>query len=133
MINIPLPFWAMWLILLAGVATHVLYKLKKITDNTPDDILWNRVWVKFRNKEWPSYGMSLIATGIVAFTLEYIKQFDTSTTVEISRYAKYVPLAVPALYACGILINILFYKWLGRIDSKGKIDVSELKKGDDGS
>lgn len=132
MINIPLPFWAMWLILLAGVATHVLYKLKKITDNTPEDILWNRVWLKFRNKEWPSYGMSLIATGIIAFTLEYIKQFDTSTTIEISRYAKYVPLAVPALYAIGIVLNILFYKWLGRIDSKGKIDVSELKKGDEG-
>lgn len=131
MINIPLPFWAMWLILLAGVATHVLYKLKKITDKTPDDILWNQVWLKFRNKEWPSYGMSFIATGIISFTFQFIKQFDTSSTAEISRYAKFVPLAVPILYAIGIIINIFLYRLLGRIESKGKIDMTILKEGDE--
>ncbi len=127
MINIPLPFWAMWLLLLAGVATHVLYKLKKITDNTPDDIAWKQVGKRFRNKEWPSYGMSFIATAIISFTFQYIKQFDTSTTAEISKYAKWVPLAVPILYVFGIVINIFLYKLLGRIEQKGKIDVTILK------
>lgn len=130
MINIPLPFFAMWGILLAGVITHILYKLKVITDNTPDDVVWSKVWVKFRNKEWPSYGMSLIATGIISFSFEFIKRFDTSSTVEISKYAKYVPLAVPILYCGGILINFFLYKMLGRIQSKGKIDVSLLKEDD---
>lgn len=128
MINIPLPFWAMWGIMLLGVLTKMLYDIKVITDKTPDSIIWKTILQKFFNKEWPSYGMAIIITGIISFSFEYIKQFDTSQNADINKWAKWVPLAVLILYAIGITSQLILYKFLGRIKSKGMIDESILKE-----
>jgi hypothetical protein len=127
MINIPLPFIAMWGIMLAGVFTHVLAKIKIITDKTPENVSWKQVLVKFRNREWPSYGMSLIFTGILAFSFVFMKRFSNPNNEEISYWQRWIPLSVIFLYFIGVLNQWLFYLILGRIQSKGKIDMDILK------
>jgi len=129
MINIPLPFLAMWAIMLAGVVTHMLFKIKKITDSTPNDMPWKLVKEKFLRKEWPSYFISIIFTCIIAYSFVFMKQFDNPNNAEISRWAKWLPLSVIILYFIGVLNQYLFYMILGRIQSKGgKIDVDILKE-----
>lgn len=129
MINIPLPFYAMWIIMLLGVITHMLFKIKKITDSTPDDVPWKQVKDKFFRKEWPSYGISLIFTGIIAYSFVFMKQFNNPDNEEISRWAKWIPLSVLALYFIGVLNQWVFYKILGRIQNKGgEVDIDLLKK-----
>ena len=129
MINIPLPFLAMWGILLAGVLTHILFKIKKITDGTPDDVPWKQVKDNFIRKEWPSYGISIIFTCIIAYSFVFMKQFDNPNNEEISRWAKWLPLSVLILYFIGFLNNWIFYMILGRIQAKGgKIDIETLKE-----
>jgi hypothetical protein len=128
MINIPLPFIAMWAIMLAGVLTHMLFKIKKITDSTPDDLPWKLVKQKFLRKEWPSYFISVIFTCIIAYSFVFMKQFDNPNNAEISRWAKWLPLSVIILYFIGVLNQYLFYLILGRIQSKGKIDIDILKE-----
>jgi len=130
MINIPLPFFAMWVIMLAGVLTHVLAKIKMITDKTPEEISWKIVARKFMNKEWASYGISIIFTCIVSFSFVYMKRFSNADNAEISYWAKWVPLAVIILYFFGVLNQWVFYFILGRIQSKGKIDIDILKEKD---
>jgi hypothetical protein len=129
MINIPLPFLAMWGIMFAGVLTNVLARINGINQKSPDDVLWWVILQKFFKKEWASYGSSLIFTGIIAFSFQYIKQFDNSSNAEISKYAKWIPLAVPAFYFFGVLNQWLFYKALGRIQGKsGAVDIDILKE-----
>jgi len=126
MINIPLPFFVMWLIMLLGVLTHILAKINSINHKSPDDILWTTILQKFFKKEWASYGMSLIITGVTAYTFVYMRQFTHVTASEISKYAKWIILAVPILYLFGVLNQWVFYWILGRIQSKGKVDVDIL-------
>lgn len=126
MINIPLPFLAIWGIMLLGVLTKMLYDIKIITDITPDSIKWKTVFARFFNKEWPSYGMAVIVTGILAYSFEYMKGFAKVDNAEITKWAKWIPLAVPIIYAIGIGWQLLFYKFLGRIKNKGLIDTSML-------
>lgn len=126
MINIPLPFYAMWLILFAGVLTQIFWKVKKINDNTPDNVEWYTVWSKFWHREWPTYGMALIAVTIIAWQFHFIKKFSVIENPEISKYGKWIPLSVLGLYALGILINWILYRFFGRIESGGKIDVKTL-------
>jgi len=128
MINIPLPFVAMWAIMLAGVLTHMLFKIKKITDSTPDDVPWKMVKYKFFKKEWPSYFISIIFTCIIAYSFVFMKQFNNPDNAEISKWAKWVPLSVLILYFIGVLNQWVFYKILGRISSKGNIDIDILKE-----
>ena len=128
MINIPLPFPAIWVIMLAGVATHALAKVKSITDKTPDNISWKLVLSRFINKEWPSYGMSIIITCIASFSLVFMKRFDKIDNSEIVYWSKWIPLSVPIIYLFGVLNQWVFYAILGRIQSKGKVDVDVLKK-----
>ena len=127
MINIPLPFLAMWGIMLLGVITHVLAKIKSITDKTPDDIPLKLVIEKFMRKEWASYGMSLIFTGVVAYSFVFMKRFENPSNAEISYWAKWIPLSVIILYFFGVVNQWGFYWILGRIQSKGKIDIDILK------
>src|SRR5690349_648620 len=128
MINIPLPFYAMWAIMLAGVATHILAKVNEVNQKSPEEILWYTILRKFFRKEWASYGMSIIFTGIVAYSFVFMKQFDNASNAEISKWAKWIPLAVLFFYFFGILNQWVFYKILGRIQSKGQIDVDILKE-----
>jgi len=128
MINIPLPFLSMWAIMLAGVVTHMLFKIKKITDSTPEDVSWKLVKAKFLHKEWPSYFISIIFTCILAYSFVFMKQFDNPNNEEISRWAKWLPLSVIILYFIGVLNQYLFYLILGRLQSKGKIDIDLLKE-----
>ena len=127
MINIPLPFLAMWGIMLLGVLTHVLAKIKSITDKTPDDIPLKLVIERFMRKEWASYGMSLIFTGVVAYSFVFMKRFENPSNDEISYWAKWIPLSVIVLYFFGVVNQWGFYWILGRIQSKGKIDIDILK------
>lgn len=127
MINIPLPFLAMWGIMLLGVVTHVLAKIKSITDKTPDDIPLKLVIEKFMRKEWASYGMSLIFTAVVAYSFVFMKRFENPSNAEISYWAKWIPLSVIILYFFGVVNQWGFYWILGRIQSKGKIDIDILK------
>lgn len=131
MINIPLSFAAMWSIMLAGVLTHILAKINHINHNSPADILWTDILRKFFAKEWASYIMSLVFTGIVAFSFQYMKQFENPDNAEISRWAKWLPLAVLFLYLFGVLNQWVFYWILGRIQSKGKVDIDILKNNPD--
>ncbi len=127
MINIPLSFFAMWTIMLAGILTHILAKVNSINHKSPDDIKWNFVLQKFFQKEWASYGMSLIFTGIIAYSFHYMKQFENPNNEEISYWARWIPLAVIALYFIGVINQWIFYFILGRIQSKGKVDIDILK------
>lgn len=127
MINIPLPFAAIWAIMLAGVATHVLAKIKMIVDGTPDNIKWKDVVSKFFSKEWPSYGMSLIFTCILSYSFIFMKRFEKVDSEEISYWARWIPLSVIILYFVGVVNQWLFYMILGRIRSKGKVDMDLLK------
>lgn len=127
MINIPLPFWGMWLIMLAGVITHILAKINQINHNSPAEIMWWSILKKFFRKEWASYGMSLIFTAIIAFSFQYMKQFERMDNEEISKWAKWLPLAVIILYFIGVVNQWLFYLILGRIQSKGRVDVDILR------
>lgn len=128
MINIPLSFFAMWLIMLLGVLTNIMYRINKINHDTPGEIKWKDVVYKFFNKEWASYGMSLIFTGIVAYSFIYMKQFENPDNEEISRWAKWIPLAVIILYGFGVLNQVVFYWALGKIQKKGQVDIDILKK-----
>lgn len=128
MINIPLPFFALWAIMLSGVLTHMLYMIKIITNKTPDDVPWKTVKEKFFRKEWASYCISIIFTAIIAYSFVFMKQFNNADNEEISRWAKWTPLSVLILYFIGVLNNVIFYYILGRISSKGKIDIDILKK-----
>jgi hypothetical protein len=127
MIHIPLPFFALWVIMLLGVFTHILAKIKSITDKTPDDIPLLVVIKKFFRKEWASYGMSLIFTGVAAYSFVFMKRFENPSNAEISYWAKWIPLSVLILYFFGVLNQWAFYWILGRIQSKGKIDIDILK------
>lgn len=127
MINIPLPFLAIWGIMLAGILTHILAKIKKINDDSPDYIPWKQVVTKFLNKEWASYGMSIIFTGVMAYSFIFMKRFDNPTNAEISYWARWIPLSVLFLYFFGVLNQWAFYFILGRIQSKGKVDIDLLK------
>lgn len=127
MINIPLSFSAMWLIMLAGVLTHILAKVNSINHKTDDNIKWDDVLKKFFQKEWASYGMSLIFTCVIAYSFYYMKQFEIPDNEEISRWAKWLPLAVIALYFIGVINQWVFYWILGRIQSKGQVDIDILK------
>ncbi len=127
MINIPLSFGAMWVLMLAGVLTHILAKVNSINHKSPDNILWTNILKKFFQKEWASYGMSLIFTCIIAYSFTYMKQFENPNNEEISRWAKWIPLAVIIFYFIGVINQWLFYWILGRIQSKGKVDIDILK------
>lgn len=127
MINIPLPFYAMWLIMLAGVLTNVLARVNGINQQSPENILWNTILSKFFKKEWASYGMSVIFTGITAYSFVFMKQFNNPNNAEISKWAKWIPLAVIFFYFFGVLNQWIFYKILGRIQSKGQIDVKMIQ------
>lgn len=128
MINIPLPFFAMWLIMIAGILTNVFARINAINHNSPDNILWWDILKKFFKKEWASYMMSLIFTLIIAYSFVYMKQFQRVDNTEINRWAKWIPLAVIVLYFFGFLNQWIFYKILGRIQSKGQVDVDILKE-----
>ena len=129
MINIPLPFAAIWIIMLAGVATTALAKIQNITNNTPDNVGWNQVFKKFVNREWPSYAMSIIFTCIIAFSFVFMKKFVKVDNAEISYWARWIPLSVIILYFIGVLNQYVFYWILGRIQSKGgKVDLDLLKE-----
>jgi len=121
--NIPLPFVAMWGIMIAGIITHILAKINDINHNSPPEIKWWDILKKFFRKEWASYGLSVIFTAIIAYSFQYMKQFDHPDNEEISRWAKWIPLAVIILYFIGVVNQWLFYLILGRIQSKGQIDV----------
>jgi hypothetical protein len=127
MINIPLPFFAIWAIMLLGVLTHILAKIKSITDKTPEDIPLGIVIKKFFRKEWASYGMSLIFTGVAAYSFIFMKRFENPSNAEISYWARWIPLSVILLYFFGVVNQWGFYWILGRIQSKGKIDIDILK------
>lgn len=129
MINIPLSFGAMWVIMLAGVLTHILAKVNSINQKSPSNILWTHILKKFFQKEWASYGMSLIITAVVAYSFVYMKQFEHPDNEEISYWAKWIPVAVPVLYLFGVLNQWAFYWILGRIQSKGKVDIDILQNG----
>lgn len=103
MINIPLNFWQMEAIMLAGVLTHILAKVNSINHKSPANILWTNILQTFFQKEWASYGMSFIITCITAYTFVYIKQFEHPTISEVREASKYVILAVPILYLWGVL------------------------------
>ena len=130
MINIPLSFLAMWVIMLAGVMTHILAKVNSINHKSPHDIMWSDILKKFFQKEWASYGMSLIFISIIAYSFQYMKQFENPNNAEISYWAKWIPLAVIALYFIGVINQWIFYFILGRIQSKGKVDIDILKNTD---
>lgn len=119
MINIPLSFFAMWAIMIAGILTNILARVNAINQKTPDSVRWESVLESFFRKEWASYGMSLIFTCIVAFSFQYMKQFSNADNAEISKWAKWVPLAVIFFYFFGVLNQWIFYKILGRIQTKG--------------
>lgn len=127
MINIPLSFSAMWLIMLMGVLTHVLAKINKINHDTPDHIPFRQVVSKFFSKEWASYGMSIIFTGIIAYSFYFMKRFENISNQEITYWSKWIPLAVIFLYFFGVLNQWFFYWILGRIEKKGKTDIDLLK------
>jgi len=127
MINIPLSFGAMWAIMFAGILTTILADINKINHDSPDDINLSQVVSKFFKKEWAAYGMSVIFTGIVAFSFQYMKQFDNASNAEISKWAKWIPLAVIVLYFFGVVNQWAFYKVLGRLKTNGKIDVDLLE------
>lgn len=127
MINIPLSFMAMWVIMLAGVLTHILAKVNSINHKTDNDVKWNAVLKKFFQKEWASYGMSIIFISIIAYSFHYMKQFENPDNAEISYWSKWIPLAVIALYFIGVINQWIFYFVLGRIQSKGKVDIDILK------
>lgn len=127
MINIPLSFGAMWAIMFAGILTTILADINKINHDSPDSIPLSQVVSKFFKKEWAAYGMSVIFTGIVAFSFQYMKQFDNSNNEEISKWGKWIPLAVIILYFFGVVNQWAFYKVLGRIKTNGKVDVDLLK------
>lgn len=126
MINIPLPFLGMWAIMFAGIVTHILAKVNDINHKSPANILWYDILKMFFQKEWASYGMSLIFTGIIAFSFQFMKQFQKVDNAEITTWAKWLPLSVIVLYFIGVLNQWLFYVILGRIQSKGKVDVDIL-------
>lgn len=129
MINIPLSFFAMWAIMIAGILTNILARVNAINQKTPDNVRWMSVLQSFFRKEWASYGMSLIFTGIVAFSFQYMKQFNNESNVEISKWAKWIPLAVIFLYFVGVLNQWIFYKILGRIQTKsGAVDTELIDK-----
>jgi hypothetical protein len=113
--------------MLSGVLTHILAKIKSITDKTAEDIPLKLVIQKFFRKEWASYGMSLIFTAIIAYSFVFMKRFDNVTNAEISSWAKWIPLSVIILYFIGVINQWGFYWILGRIQSKGKIDIDILK------
>lgn len=127
MINIPLSFGAMWFIMFCGILTNALAKINNINKVTPEEISFWQVIRKFARKEWPSYGMSLIATGIVSFSFVFMKQFQKIDNEEISRWAKWIPLAVLILYLFGIVVMYVLYKILGRIQDKTGVDITLLK------
>lgn len=130
MINIPLPFMAMWGILLLGALTHILGKINTINQQSPSDIPFGHIFKRFFQKEWASWGMSVIITFVIAFSFHYMKQFENITNAEISYWSRWIPLAVLILYLIGVLNQWVFYYVLGRIQSKaGKIDVDILEKG----
>lgn len=126
MINIPLPFSAMWLIMLLGVVTNILSKINKINHETSEEIKWVDVVKKFFNKEWASYGMSVIFTGIVAYSFVYMKKFEKIDNEEITRWAKWIPAAVIILYIVGFAVDRIFYFLMGKIDKKGVINTDLL-------
>lgn len=128
MIIIPLSFFAMWIIMLCGVLTNCLAKINNINKRSPDHILWHTILKKFFRKEWASYCMSIIFTGVVAYSFVYMKQFEKIDNAEITKWAKWIPLAVLFLYGFGILNQYLLYRWLGRIQSDGKIDTDILEE-----
>lgn len=132
MINIPLSFFAMMLIMLAGVLTHILAKVNSINHKSPNHILWTDILKKFFQKEWASYGMSVIFITIIAYSFQYMKQFESPNNAEISYWSKWIPLAVIALYFIGVINQWIFYFILGRIQSKGKVDIDILKNTDNG-
>jgi len=125
---IPLPFIALWGIMLAGVLTNMFAKMKNIVDKTPEDIMWNVVFKRFLNREWPSYCMSIIFTCVIAYSFVFMKRFQKIDNEEISYWAKWIPLSVLILYIIGVINNWIFYYILGRIQSKGKIDMDILTK-----
>ncbi len=131
MINIPLSFFAMWIIMLAGVFTHILAKVNSINHKTDSELQWNLILKKFFQKEWASYGMSVIFISIIAYSFQYMKQFENPDNAEISYWAKWIPLAVIALYFIGVINQWIFYFILGRIQSKGKVDIDILKNNTD--
>ena len=129
MINIPLSFFAMWAIMIAGMLTNMLARVNSINQKTPDNVRFGSVMQSFFRKEWASYGTSLIFTGIIAFSFQYMKQFNNDTNAEISKWAKWLPLAVLILYFVGVLNQWIFYKILGRIQTKaGGVDTDLIDK-----
>jgi membrane-bound metal-dependent hydrolase YbcI (DUF457 family) len=126
MINIPLSFSAMWLIMLLGVLTHILAKINKINHETPGRISLKNVVYSFFEKEWASYGMSIIITAIVSYSFYYMKRFDHSSNAEITYWARWVPAAVIVLYLFGVLNQWVFYWILGRIEKKGGVNIDLL-------
>ncbi len=114
--------------MLAGVLTHILAKVNSINHKSPASIMWINILKTFFQKEWASYGMSFIITCITAYTFVYVKQFEHPTLSEVREASKYVILAVPILYIFGVLNQWVFYWILGRIQSKGKVDIDILKE-----
>jgi hypothetical protein len=128
MINIPLSFFAMWMIMIAGILTNIMARINAINQKTPESVRWITVLQNFFRKEWASYGMSLIFTGIMAYSFQYMKQFSNDSNAEISKWAKWIPLAVLILYFIGVLNQWIFYKILGRIQTKGVVDNELIDK-----
>lgn len=128
MINIPLNFWQMEIIMILGILTNILARVNRINQQTDAEIPLNKILGKFFRKEIFSYGMSLIITGITAYAFVYMKQFEKPTLAEVREASKYVIYAVFGLYAFGIVNQYLFYMWLGRIQSKTGIDIDIIKK-----
>ena len=126
MINIPLPFWVMWAIMLLGVITNILKKINKINHETSSDIRWSKVLKQFFNKEWASYGMSVIFTAVLSYSFVYMKQFEKIDNAEVTKWAKWIPLAVIILYVVGLAFDHIIYWLLGKIDRQGSINTDLL-------
>jgi hypothetical protein len=119
----------MWAIMIAGILTNILARVNDINQKTPDNVRWGSVLQSFFQKEWASYGMSLIFTGIISFSFQYMKQFSNADNTDISKWAKWIPLAVIFFYFFGVLNQWIFYKILGRIQTKaGGVDTDLIDK-----
>lgn len=126
MINVLLSYWAMWFLLLLGVLINILAKVNYMNHNSPSDIMWTSILKAFFKKEWASYGMSLICTGVFAYQLMFLRHFE-NLDAKIARYSWIVPLTPIILMLIGILNQWLLYKAIGRITNKGKVDVDILQ------
>ena len=126
--DIQLPFYATWFLMILGIVTNMLAKVNKINHESPPDIKWKDILRTFFKKEWASYAMSFIFTGVIAFSFEFMKRFDHSSQQELNKYAKYIPFAVLFFYLLGFANQWAFYRLMGRIYSKAGVDTKILEE-----